>query len=64
MSIYFCVCVYLLLLTVGLYGLNNFLISVDVNAKKLLDIIRQHLKKLANIFDYCFLYMRILEMET
>jgi len=35
-----------------------------VNAKELLDILSQHLKELANNFDYFFLNMRILEMET
>jgi len=31
---------------------SNLLTSADVNAKELLDIISQHLKYLANNFDY------------
>ena len=44
--------------------LNNFLTSVDVIAKELLDIISQHFQKLAHHFDYIILLnMRILQMK-
>jgi len=33
---------------------SDFFTSVDVNAKQLSDIISQHLKELANNFDYYF----------
>jgi len=35
-----------------------------LNVKELLDILSQRLKELANNFDYFFLNMRILELET
>jgi len=35
-----------------------------LNAKELLDILSQRLKELANNFDYFFLSMRIVELET
>jgi len=35
-----------------------------LNAKELLDILSQRLKELANNFDYFFLNMRIVELET
>jgi len=35
-----------------------------LNAKELLDILSQRLKELANNFDYFFLNMGIVELET